>query len=89
MPLQKEDKWNMKAKVTAGGLHGSQSSNAVGPYCVGHWAVAAEAGYRHFRIRMMGKNTKGIWSANNQLKCAGIELYGELVDSRAGGASSQ
>ena len=48
---------------------------------VAAWALdgAAVGGrsFRHFRVRQTGKNAGG----NDQLLCAGIELYGRLATS--------
>jgi hypothetical protein len=42
---------------------------------VGHWAVQGiKVAYRHFRIVQIGPNS----SRNHSLRCAGLELYGEL-----------
>jgi hypothetical protein len=65
--------------------HRNDKSLPKSGYGVAHWDVTGvKMFYNQFRIRNTGKkasNSKGVWSANNQLYCAGIELYGELRHS--------
>jgi hypothetical protein len=47
---------------------------------VAAWEVeGANQAYRYFRIRQTGKNSNGFIGGDNELCCAGIELYGMLL----------
>ena len=49
-------------------------------FSVAHWALPDVAtAYRHFRIYQTGMNSSG----DDYLMCAGIELYGVLLDAGA------
>jgi hypothetical protein len=83
--------WVLEGSDDGGGTwvtlreHRNDKSLPKSGYGVAHWYVTGVTTfYNQFRIRNTGKkvsNSKGVWSANNQLYCAGIELYGELRHS--------
>jgi hypothetical protein len=63
--------------------HRNDNSLADRGFSVAAWKVeGVKQAYRYFRIRMTGKNSG--WSegdyANHYLRCAGIELYGMLLN---------
>ena len=63
--------------------HSSDASLGDEPMSVAAWPLDAAAvggrAFRHFRILQTGPNSSG----SNYLMCAGIELYGVLIDSIA------
>ena len=62
-------------------VHADDRSLSDQPMSVAAWPIDAGTipgrSFRHFRILQTGKNSSG----NNYLMCAGIELYGLLLDA--------
>lgn len=63
--------------------HTSDGSLKEKAFAEASWAVDSRAQpYRAFRIRSTGTNSHGSsWNASRSVDCAGIELYGMLVNS--------